>query len=148
MRSEIRGLLFDIDETLTTDGKLTRSLCRHGAPEARRPAGGADYRPPGRLVRSHRTMWPVDAVVARTARSISASRPGNSTSASRTATTSAAHRSRLEAIGARILEQSARQRARFDQATRNGLAIDYCEDVTPLPLKTAERIAGLCARKA
>src|SRR5690349_14148860 len=60
----IRGLLFDIDETLTTDGKLTAGaydamerLQRAGmrlVPITGRPAGWCDH-----IAR----MWPVDAVV-------------------------------------------------------------------------------------
>src|SRR5688572_32716530 len=60
----IRGLLFDIDETLTTEGKLTaeayaalQRLQRAGklvVPVTGRPAGWCDH-----IAR----MWPVDAVV-------------------------------------------------------------------------------------
>ena len=51
----IRGLFFDIDDTLTTDGRLTAGA--YGALERLRDAGltrGADHRPSRRLVRPHR----------------------------------------------------------------------------------------------
>ena len=61
---DLRGLLFDIDETLTTDGRLTAEayvamerLKRAGKlviPITGRPAGWCDH-----IAR----MWPVDAVV-------------------------------------------------------------------------------------
>src|SRR3989304_10363395 len=63
-RNRIRGVLFDIDDTLTTDGRLTAAAYAamenlHGArllviPITGRPAGWCDH-----IAR----MWPVDAVV-------------------------------------------------------------------------------------
>ena len=56
----------------------------------------------------------------------------------------AANRSRLAAIGASILAQVPGCALASDQAYREtDLAIDFCEDVAPLPLEEAERIAGL-----
>ena len=142
----IRGLLFDIDDTLTTDGRLTAEaygamerLKRAGkllVPITGRPAGWCDH-----IAR----MWPVDAVVGengafyfhfskgtlqKTYRDVEELRVRN--------------RVRLAAIGASIVENVPGCALASDQAYREtDLAIDYCEDVPPLPLETAERIAVL-----
>jgi hydroxymethylpyrimidine pyrophosphatase-like HAD family hydrolase len=56
----------------------------------------------------------------------------------------ARHRARFEAIARRILAEVPGCALASDQAYReNDLAIDYCEDVAPLPLEAAERIARL-----
>jgi hydroxymethylpyrimidine pyrophosphatase-like HAD family hydrolase len=53
-------------------------------------------------------------------------------------------RSRLDAIARRILAEVPGCALSADQAYREtDLAIDYCEDVPPLPLDAAERIAAL-----
>ena len=60
----IEGVLTDIDETVTTHSRLTAEA--YAAMEALKKAGflrRAGHRPAGRLVRSHRPLWPVDAVV-------------------------------------------------------------------------------------
>jgi len=56
----------------------------------------------------------------------------------------AEQRARLAAIGARILAAVPGCALATDQPYRESdLAIDYCEDVAPLPLEAAERIAAL-----
>jgi hypothetical protein len=58
--------------------------------------------------------------------------------------TRAEKRSRLEAIAARVLAAVPGCALASDQPYREtDLAIDYCEDVPPLPLDAAERIASL-----
>ena len=142
----IRGLLFDIDETLTTDGKLTAEayaalecLQRSGrilVPITGRPAGWCDH-----IAR----MWPVDAVVGENGAFYFFFAEGK------------LHkhfldpepvrrekRGRLEAIARRILAEVPGCAVAVDQSYREtDLAIDYCEDVPPLPLESAERIAQL-----
>jgi HAD superfamily hydrolase (TIGR01484 family) len=144
----IRGLLFDIDETLTTDGRLTAEA--YGAmerlkdsgklvlPITGRPAGWCDH-----IAR----MWPVDAVVGENG----AFYFWHDTSARRLRKRyidsdgeRARHRARFEEIAHRILAEVPGCALASDQAYReNDLAIDYCEDVAPLPLEAAERIAAL-----
>lgn len=144
----IRGLLFDIDDTLTTDGRLTAEA--YGAmerlknagklvlPITGRPAGWCDH-----IAR----MWPVDAVVGENgafyfwhdepARRLRKRYIDSDHERAR-------HRARFEAIARRILAQVPGCALASDQAYReNDLAIDYCEDVAPLPLEAAERIAEL-----
>jgi hypothetical protein len=142
----IRGLLFDVDETLTTAGKLTAGayaamerLKRAGklvVPITGRPAGWCDH-----IAR----MWPVDAVVGENGAFYFGFFGGKlvkrfqDDEATRTR-----HRARLQAIGERILREIPGCALASDQAYRESdLAIDYCEDVAALPLATAERIAAL-----
>ncbi len=142
----IRGLLFDIDETLTTEGKLTAEayaamerLQRAGkivVPITGRPAGWCDH-----IAR----MWPVDAVVGENGAFYFCFHQGKIHRRFQDADrTCALNRSRLQAIGARIVEQVHGCALASDQPYREtDLAIDYCEDVAPLPLDAAERIAEL-----
>ena len=142
----IRGLLFDIDETLTTEGKLTAEaygamerLQRAGkiaVPVTGRPAGWCDH-----IAR----MWPVDAVVGENGAFYFSHfqdqllRRFQDDDRTRTA-----NRVRLLGIGRRIVERVPGCAFASDQPYREtDLAIDYCEDVPPLPLETAERIAAL-----
>jgi HAD superfamily hydrolase (TIGR01484 family) len=142
----LRGLLFDIDETLTTEGKLTaeaytalerlKNAGKIVVPITGRPAGWCDH-----IAR----MWPVDAVVGENGafyfrhtqgKLIRRFQDDEQTRASR--------RARLLAIGRRILDQVPGCALASDQPYREtDLAIDFCEDVPPLPLETAERIAAL-----
>lgn len=142
----LRGLLFDVDDTLTTDGKLTAeayaalsALKRAGrilVPITGRPAGWCDH-----IAR----MWPVDAVVGENGAFYFCHSGGRllrhfqDDEGSRQA-----NRDRLQAIGRRILAQVPGCALASDQPYREtDLAIDYCEDVPPMPLETAERIAAL-----
>lgn len=144
----IRGLFFDIDDTLTTDGKLTaeayaalaqwHAAGRIAIPITGRPAGWCDH-----IAR----MWPVDAVVGengafyfhydRAARKLEKRFLDD-------ATTREANRSRLEEVRERILATVQGCALASDQHYREAdLAIDFCEDVPALPLADAERIAAL-----
>ena len=152
-----RGLLFDIDDTLTTRGKLTAQA--YGAlerlhatgklvvPITGRPAGWCDH-----IAR----MWPVDAVVGENG----AFHFWYDSAAGRlrkhyrdSPAVRAQKRASLDAVAQRILREVPGCALASDQAYREtDLAIDYCEDVPALPLAAAERIAnvmreaGLCAR--
>ena len=142
----IRGLLFDIDDTLTTEGRLTaesyvalEQLKRAGkllVPITGRPAGWCDH-----IART----WPVDAVVGENGAFYFRLSGGKLQKTYRDADKLRAHnRERLATIGARIVERIPGCALASDQAYREtDLAVDYCEDVPPLPLETAEQIAAL-----
>ncbi len=142
----LHGLLFDIDDTLTTDGRLTaeayaalerlRASGRLAIAVTGRPAGWCDH-----IAR----MWPVDAVVGENGAFYFRYDKGRllkryqDDEAQR-----AAQRARLGAIAERILSTVPGSALASDQAYREAdLAIDYCEDVRRLPLLEAERIAAL-----
>jgi len=144
--SRLRGLLFDIDDTLTTQGRLTAQA--YGALErvtasgrmaiavTGRPAGWCDH-----IAR----MWPVDAVVGENGAFYFRYAEGRllkryqDDEAER-----AAKRARLAAIAKSILAAVPGAALASDQAYREAdVAIDYCEDVPRLPLEAAERIASL-----
>ena len=142
----IDSLLFDIDETLTTEGKLTAAAYAaleklHAAGKrvvavTGRPAGWCDHI--GR-------MWPVDAVVGENGAFYFCFAEGRLHKRfADDEQTRAAKRARLDAIARAILEQVPGSAIASDQPYREtDLAIDYCEDVPPLPLEVAERIAAL-----
>jgi HAD superfamily hydrolase (TIGR01484 family) len=143
---EIRALLFDIDETLTTEGKLTAQAYaaleqlhtggRKTVAVTGRPAGWCDH-----IAR----MWPVDAVVGENGAFYFFFADGRLQKRfADDEKTRAEKRARLGAIAARIVESIPGCALASDQAYREtDLAIDYCEDVPPLPLEAAERIAAI-----
>jgi HAD superfamily hydrolase (TIGR01484 family) len=145
-RAGIRGLLFDIDETLTTEGKLTAEA--YSAMERLRAAGRLVVPVTGRaagLCDHIARMWPVDAVVGENGafyfwfgdRKLQRRFQDG-------AEARASKRRRLESIARSILAAVPGCALASDQHYREtDLAIDYCEDVPALPLKTAERIATL-----
>ena len=142
----IRGLLFDIDDTLTTRGKLTAeayaALERLHAAGKRtvavtgRPAGWCDH-----LAR----MWPVDAVVGENGAFYFRYANGRLQRRYQDASdVRERNRERLRQIAERIVAAVPGSAIAADQPYREtDLAIDYCEDVPPLPLAAAERIAEL-----
>ena len=142
----IRATLVDIDDTLTTEGKLTAQAYAalerlHTAgvrvvPVTGRPAGWCDH-----IAR----MWPVDAIVGengafyfmRSAGRLDKRFQDDAADRER-------KRARLGAIAEHILAAVPGCALASDQAYREtDLAIDYCEDVPPLPITAAERIATL-----
>jgi len=143
-----RGLLFDIDDTLTTDGRLTAAaygaveqLSQAGLrviPITGRPAGWCDH-----IAR----MWPVDAVVGENGafwfrydhRTRRMQRRFVDTAEAR-----ANNRARLQQIGERILAAVPGSAIAADQGYREcDLAIDFCEDVPRLPDTAIEAIVRL-----
>lgn len=142
--ARIEGLLFDIDDTLTTEGRLTAEayaalerLKRSGrivVPITGRPAGWCDH-----IAR----MWPVDAVVGENGAFYFRYHDGrlfkrfHDDDATR-----AEKRSRLRAVADAILAEFPGAALASDQSYREtDLAIDFCEDVPPLGLETAGHIA-------
>ena len=142
----LRGLLFDIDDTLTTEGRLTaqaytalerlKNAGRRVVAVTGRPAGWCDH-----IAR----MWPVDAVVGENGAFYFRHEGGKLLKRYHDAEdVRAAKRARLAAIAQRILAAVPGSALASDQPYREAdLAIDYCEDVPPLPLEAAERIATL-----
>lgn len=142
-RQAVCGLLTDIDDTLTTDGRLTAAayaalerLQTAGLrviPVTGRPAGWCDH-----IAR----MWPVDGVVgengafwmrydaaAKTLRTVPAGQPP------------ADRQARLAAVAREILAAVPGCALASDQFCRIAdLAIDYCEDVAPLPPAAVDEI--------
>jgi len=151
-RRNVRGVLCDIDDTLTTDGRLTAGAYSaierlHEAgmlviPITGRPAGWCDH-----IAR----MWPVAAVVGENGAfyfRYDAARRSMSRVYADDDRARAANRARLEAIGAEIVREVPGCAVAADQAYREtDLAIDYREDVEPLPAVEVERIATLMRSK-
>ena len=137
-RAAVRGVLCDIDDTLSTEGRITAGaysamerLQRAGLrviPVTGRPAGWCDH-----IAR----MWPVDGVVGENGafyfRHDKAARRMRRHFVA-DAATRAQHRSRLAQIGTEIIKAVPGAAIAADQQYREtDLAIDFCEDVPPLP---------------
>ncbi len=149
-RRGIRALLFDIDETLTTEGKLTAEaytamerLKRAGrivVPVTGRAAGWCDH-----IAR----MWPVDAVIGENGAFYFWFGDGKLQRRYSDAPEARAEKQRrLDGIAQSILKAVPGCALASDQRYREtDLAIDYCEDVPPLPLEAAERIAALMRKE-
>jgi len=147
-RRRIRGVFTDIDDTLTTEGRLTAAA--YGALERLRAAGflvvPITGRPAGWCDHIAR-MWPVDAVVGengafyfRYDAAVRKLLKRFLASAEERAT----NRRRLEAVRDRILAAVPGAAPASDQLYREAdLAIDYCEDVPPLTRAQVNRIVAL-----
>jgi len=142
----IRALLFDVDETFSTAGKITAqayaALERLHAAGTRtvavtgRPAGWCDH-----IAR----MWPVDAVVGENGAFYFRYAGGRlRRQYHEPPDLRGRHRERLAQLAREIVAAVPGCAIAADQPYREtDLAIDYCEDVAPLPLGEAERIAAL-----
>jgi len=148
VRRAVRGVLADIDDTITTHGRLTPSayeaLARLRAagmrviPITGRPAGWCDH-----IART----WPVDAVVGENGACYMHYDAGKRKLVKRFVAdddTRAAQRARLAVIGASILAAIPGAALASDQHYRESdLAIDFCEDVPPLPRAEVDRIVAM-----
>jgi hypothetical protein len=151
-RGDVCAVLTDIDDTLTTHGRLTADAYRameqlHDAgllviPITGRPAGWCDH-----IAR----MWPVAGVVGENgafwmrhdADGRRLVRHFGMDEAERLA-----NRARLAAIGERILGEVKGAALASDQHYREtDLAIDFCEDVPPLPAADVDRIVTMMQRE-
>ena len=142
----VRTMLFDIDDTLSTAGRITAqayaALERLHSAGTRtvavtgRPAGWCDH-----IAR----MWPVDAVVGENGAFYFRHADGRlRRHYHETPKLRASHRERLAQLAREIVAAVPGCAIAADQFYREtDLAIDYCEDVPPLPLSEAERIAAL-----
>jgi len=147
-RRAIRGVLCDIDDTLTSDGRLTAAAYAalerlHDAgltvvPITGRPAGWCDH-----IAR----MWPVDAVVGENGAFYF--RYDHAARAMRrqfvdTSEIRARHRAALADIAEEILAAVPGAAIAADQHYREtDLAIDFCEDVPRLPDAAVQRIVAI-----
>ena len=146
--AQIKGVCLDIDDTLSTHGKLTDEaytalwdLKRKGfavVPVTGRPAGWCDH-----IAR----FWPVDAVIGENGAFVfymsggvlkRLNTPGGEPSLS-------ARKKKLEALGAVILKKFPHARWASDQNYREyDLAIDFCEDVPAWPRSDVDQLLALC----
>jgi HAD superfamily hydrolase (TIGR01484 family) len=146
--ASIAGLFLDIDDTLTTDGRLPARAyaaleALHDAgllvvPITGRPAGWCDH---------FARMWPVDAVIGENGafyfwHDHEAKKLRQRFLADDA--TRAANAGRLEAVAADILLAVPGCALASDQFCRIAdIAIDFCEDVPALPKSEVHRIAAL-----
>jgi HAD superfamily hydrolase (TIGR01484 family) len=147
-RRAIRGVLTDIDDTLTLHGKLPavaydalerlREAGMMVVPVTGRPAGWCDH-----IAR----MWPVDAVVGENGAFWFRYDAGSRKLVKRYVAGEeerALRRQRLGAIAERVLAEVPGCAIASDQPYREAdLAIDFCEDVAPLPMAAVERIVAV-----
>ena len=147
-RSRIRGVLTDIDDTLTTHGRLFAAAYAamerlQGAgllvvPVTGRPAGWCDH-----IAR----MWPVDAVVGENGAFWFRHDPKAGKLLKRYVMDEkerAKRRKQLVTIGERILKEVPGCAISADQAYREAdLAIDFREDVPELPREAVGRIVEI-----
>jgi hypothetical protein len=147
-RRAVRLVLTDIDDTLTCNGRLPaaslhalEALAAAGLrviPVTGRPAGWCDH-----IAR----MWPVDAVVGENGAFYFAYDRKSRTMRSEFARTQAQRhedRNRLDALRKTILAEVPGSAIASDQDYRIAdLAVDFCEDVTPLTEAAVKRIVEL-----
>ena len=146
--AKIRFVLTDIDDTVTTEGRLTAEanlalerLTRAGLtviPITGRPAGWCDH-----IAR----MWPVFAVVGENGAFYFRYDHQNHHMHTHYWAATAhrqADREKLNALAADILQAVPGCALASDQDYRQAdLAIDFCEDVAPLPEAAVGRIVGM-----
>ena len=147
-RGRIRGVLTDIDDTLTSHGRLfaasysSLERLQHAGllvvPVTGRPAGWCDH-----IAR----MWPVDAVVGENG-AFWFRYDNNARKLVKRYVVSDMERSRrgeqLKKIGKKILAEVPGSAIASDQAYREAdLAIDFCEDVPELPREAVAKIAAI-----
>ena len=147
-REAVRGVLTDIDDTLTFEGKLPavaysamEDLQQAGLlviPVTGRPAGWCDH-----IAR----MWPVDAVVGENG-AFWFRYDRQAGRLVKRYVIDAAERDkraeRMDAIAERILAEVPGSAIASDQPYREAdLAIDFREDVTPLPMESVQKIVRI-----
>jgi HAD superfamily hydrolase (TIGR01484 family) len=146
LKRNIGYVLTDIDDTLTINGRLPAAVftameCLKKAgirivPVTGRPAGWCDH-----IAR----MWPVDGLVGENGAfwfSYDGTRKRMLRRYWKPENDRKNDRKKLDKIKHEILKKIPGCAVASDQAYREAdLAIDYCEDVPPLPMKEAEKIA-------
>ncbi len=148
--SGLRGILCDIDDTLTWEGRLIpdalEGLARAQAaglrvvPVTGRPAGWVDH-----IAR----MWPVDGVVGENGGLWFWMQHGRlQRRFLQSAAERAENRRKLDNIASEILAEVPGTALASDQPYRElDLAIDFCEDVPPLPDAAVDRIVDAFQRR-
>jgi HAD superfamily hydrolase (TIGR01484 family) len=147
----VRGVLTDIDETVSTEGRLTAEA--YGALEALKKAGllviPVTGRPAGWCDMVAR-FWPVDAVVGENGAFWmwhDATAGKLRTRFIQSEAERADGRRRLEAVRADVLREVPGAGIASDQPYRLAdLAVDFCEDVPPLPQADIARIVAIFER--
>jgi len=147
----VRVVLFDVDDTLTTQGKLTAEA--YGALEALQRAGLRSVAVSGRAAgfcEYAARMWPVDAVVGENGgfwfRSVGGKLEREYREA---ADVRAGNRMRYAAISRAIVAAVPGCAVASDERFREtDFTIDHAEEVPALPLQAVERIAGLMRRES
>ena len=148
IKNRLRYILADIDDTLTLNGRLpavvfaamerVQTAAIRMIPITGRPAGWCDH-----IAR----MWPVDGIVGENGafyfyyddRQRKMNRRYFKAQEQRSA-----DRDRLASLKIEILKKIPGCRVSADQRYREAdLAIDYCEDVAPLPMADVDRIVTL-----
>jgi HAD superfamily hydrolase (TIGR01484 family) len=148
MRVAIRGVFTDIDDTLSSHGRITAEA--YGAMERLRAAGKwvipVTGRPAGWCDHIAR-MWPVDAVVGENGALYMRHDDVRRKLVRRFAvgeTERLANRNRLATIAQKVLRAVPGTALASDQQYREtDLAIDFCEDVPPLSREAVERVVAL-----
>lgn len=144
----LRGILTDIDDTLSTDGRVTAEA--YAALESLRAAGllvvAVTGRPAGWCDHIAR-MWPVDAVVGENG-ALYMIHDDTSRRLRRRYRDEAhvrrANREALMAVAEQILREVPGSALASDQPYREAdIAIDWCEDVVPLSPEAVDRIVAL-----
>ena len=146
----VRVVLFDVDDTLTTRGKLTADA--YAALEALQRAGLRTVAVSGRAAgfcEYAARMWPVDAVVGENGgfwfRSVDGKLEREYREA---AAVRARNRERYAAISRAIIAAVPGCAVASDERYREtDFTIDYAEEVPTLPSDAVERIAGLMRRE-
>lgn len=142
--SAVRGVCLDIDDTLSTHGKLTSeayealwSLKKAGffvVPITGRPAGWCDH---------FARFWPVDAVIGENGAFAFFMEGGVRR---RLNTPGAEGNARLKVLGEKIHAGFPQAKWASDQAYREyDLAIDICEDVPAWKTEDVDALLALCA---
>ncbi|MGD2097526.1 MAG: HAD-IIB family hydrolase [Desulfobacterales bacterium] len=148
IKKRIRYILADIDDTLTLDGRLPAAVFAamervqtagiRMIPITGRPAGWCDH-----IAR----MWPVDGIVGENGAFYFYYDDGRRKMHRRyflTEEQRVADRNKLANLKTEILKKVPACRISADQRYREAdLAIDYCEDVAPLPVADVDRIVAL-----
>ena len=148
----VKGVLTDIDETVSTEGRLTAEA--YGALEALKKAGllvvPVTGRPAGWCDHIAR-FWPVDAVVGENGAFWMW--PDRAEGKLRTRfiqseTARAEGRRRLDMIRSQVLREVPGAGIASDQPYRAAdLAVDFCEDVSPLAPVDIQRIVAIFERQ-
>ncbi len=146
---DLVGVFCDIDDTLTWEGRLVpdaflalqrlRDAGLRVVPVTGRPAGWVDH-----IAR----MWPVDGCVGENGGLwFWMEEDGLRRGFLQDAATRAEHRGRLDALAASILAEVPGTALASDQPYRElDLAVDFCEDVDPLPQRAIDDIVAAFQR--